>query len=127
MAMTGMRNVTLGLGLVKRTPPERMASEAEGLIGRVPAGKRQAAIELAHWATGAGGGAAFGAAPWAVCRRREAGPIYGLLVWAFFELVIAPSLGVSTRGRPASERLALAGDHLLYGALVGAAMRPRGG
>ncbi len=38
-------------------------------------------IEAAHWAFGAGGGAAFGALPRDWRRRRWAGPVYGLVVW----------------------------------------------
>lgn len=125
MAMTAMREVTTGLALVRRTPPERVADEAGGLIGRVPAGKRQAATELAHWTFGAVAGAAYAALPWAVCRRTWAGPLYGLAIWAGFEAV-APALGLGARDRAPDERAALAGDHLLYGALTGAAVRLRG-
>ena len=52
-------------------------------------------IEGAHWAFGAGGGAAFGALPRDWRRHRWAGPVYGLLVWLSFELGIAPALGLS--------------------------------
>jgi hypothetical protein len=37
-------------------------------------------IEAAHWAFGAGGGAAFGALP-RTLRRRWLGPLYGWAVW----------------------------------------------
>jgi hypothetical protein len=44
------------------------------------------------------------------------GPVYGLAVWAGFELGIAPALGLKQayQVRPV-ERLALAADHHLYG------------
>lgn len=125
MAMTGMRNVTTGLGLMRRTPPERIVSEAAGLVGRIPEGKRQAATELAHWGYGAGAGAVFAAVPWPVCRRAWAGPVYGMAIWGVFEIAIAPALGLKPGDRAPAERAALAGDHLLYGALVGAATRLR--
>lgn len=53
-----------------------------------------------------------------------AGPVYGLVVWLGFELGIAPVLGLSQakRVRPV-DRLALAGDRLLFG-LVLTATRP---
>jgi hypothetical protein len=66
-------------------------------------------IEVAHWAFGAGGGAAVGALPGAIRRRRWAGPAYGLVVWLGFELGIAPALGLSQAKRARLvDRLALA-------------------
>jgi hypothetical protein len=94
------------------------------LLRRAPRKQRRGMIEAAHWAFGAGGGAAFGALPRDWRRRRWAGPAYGLVVWLGFELGIAPVLGLSQakRVRPV-DRLALAGDHLLFG-LVLTATRP---
>jgi hypothetical protein len=125
MAMTGMRVMTTELGLVEQTPPQALARQrARGiraLVRRAPREQRRGLIEAAHWAFGAGGGAAFGALPPAVRRHRWAGPAYGLLVWLGFELGIAPLLGLSQakRVRPI-DRLALAGDHLLYGLVLSA-------
>ena len=128
MAMTGMRVITTELGLVQQTPPDAVSRQrARGLralLRRAPRKQRRGLVEAAHWAFGASGGAAFGALPRDVRRRRWAGPAYGLAVWLGFELGIAPALGLSQakRTRPV-DRLALAADHLLYG-LVLSATRP---
>ena len=120
MAMTGMRVLTTELGLVEETPPKAVSRQrASALLRRAPRRQRRALVEAAHWAFGAGGGAAFGALPGGVRRRRWAGPVYGLVVWLGFELGIAPVLGLSQakRVRPV-DRLALAADHLLYGLVL---------
>lgn len=116
MAMTGMRAFTKDAGLVGQTPPEAVfRQKAHGLLRRAPKHKR-GAIELAHWAYGAAGGAAFAALPDTIHRRRWAGPVYGFAVWVGFELAIAPLLGLSqAKQLRAGERLALAVDHVLYG------------
>lgn len=118
MAMTGVRSLTTSLGLVRVTPPEEIGSHGAGsaLLARVPTGRRQAALELAHWGYGALGGIAFDALR---LRGRAAGVAYGLALWALFEAAIAPTLGAPDRERPTSELLALALDHALYGAIVG--------
>lgn len=128
MAMTGMRVLTTELGLVEQTPPQALSRQrARGLravLRRAPREQRRGLIEAAHWAFGAGGGAAFGALPREVRRRPWTGPLYGLVVWLGFELGIAPALGLSQAKRVrVVDRLALAGDHLLYG-LVLSATRP---
>jgi hypothetical protein len=120
MAMTGMRVLTTELGLVEEPPPQAIVRQrARGLRGVVPRKRRRAAIELAHWGYGAGGGAAFGVLPDGVRERAWAGPAYGLLVWVSFEAVLAPLLGLEQAGkkRPV-ERSALALDHLLYGFIL---------
>ncbi len=128
MAMTGMRVITTELGLVEQTPPQAVSRQrARGirtLLRRAPRKQRRGMIEAAHWAFGAGGGAAFGALPRELRRHPWAGPVYGLVVWLGFELGIAPTLGLSQAKhvRPI-DRLALAADHLLYG-LVLSATRP---
>ena len=121
MAMTGMRAFTVDLGIVQQTPPQAMVRQrARGLIRRVPRKRRRAAIELAHWAYGALGGAAFGMLPRSVRqRRRWLGPLYGLLLWLGFEAGLAAVLGLSQAGQlRAAERAALAADHLLYGLVL---------
>jgi hypothetical protein len=123
MAMTGMRVLTTELGLVEQTPPQAVSRQrARGLralLRRAPRKQRRGLVEVAHWAFGAGGGAAFGALPRTARRRRWAGPVYGLLVWLGFELGIAPVLGLSQAKRVRLvDRLALAGDHLLYGVVL---------
>ena len=117
MAMSGMRTLTVALGLVGQTPPEAIAKQrARGLLRRVPRKRRKGVIELLHWAYGGGGGAAFGMLPDSVRLRPWAGPAYGLVTWLGFEFALAPALGLrqSRRLRPL-ERLAFAADHLLYG------------
>ncbi len=128
MAMTGMRLLTAELGLLEQSPPRALGSQRVrglgSLLGRAPRKQNRGLMEVAHWAFGASGGAAFGALPRDLRRRRWAGPVYGLMVWLGFELGIAPALGLSQakRARPL-DRLALAADHVLYG-LVLSAMPP---
>ena len=120
MAMTGMRRVTTGLGLVERPPPERLAHEGvPGLLSRLPGERREQAIELAHWGYGAAAGACYGALPVRIRGTRWAGPLYGLTIWAAFELVVRRLFRLSEPRRKRHERAALAADHLLYGAVVG--------
>jgi hypothetical protein len=124
MAMTGMRRVTTGLGLLEQAPPDVVAEQAPmvpRLIRRVPPDLRDEVVELAHWAYGALGGAAFGAlAPERLRRTRWAGPVYGLGVWAFFEAGLVPLLGLQHgRQRRVLSRLLVAADHVLYGVVVG--------
>jgi hypothetical protein len=124
MAMTGLRRVTTGLGLLEETPPEEVAERGfPRLFSRVPAEYREEALELAHWTYGAAAGAAFAALPEDVRRRRWAGPAYGLGIWLAFELGVAPLLGLRVAERRAAERAVLALDHVLYGAVVGAQPR----
>jgi hypothetical protein len=120
MAMTGMRNFTVHVGIVKETPPDAiLRRRASGLLKRVPEDRRRVAIELAHWAYGAGGGLAFGLLPDAMRLRAWAGPLYGLVVWVGFELGIAPALGLPQAEKPRPmERAGLAADHLLYGLVL---------
>jgi hypothetical protein len=120
MAMTGMRVLTVDLGLVEQTPPQAIAKQkARGLLRRVPRAQRRAAIELFHWTYGAGGGAAFALLPDGMRRQPYAGPAYGLLVWLSFELGIAPLLGLSQSKKPRlADRAGLAADHLLYGLVL---------
>jgi hypothetical protein len=122
MAQTAMRRVTTGFGLVRRPPPERLAHEAlPALLARIPAEHRDEAIELAHWTYGAAAGGVYAALPGGFRRRMWAGPAYGIAVWLLFEAALAPVLlGLErTKRRPLSERLSLAADHALFGAVVG--------
>jgi hypothetical protein len=134
MAMTGMRRVTTELGLVHQPPPERIATQGiPALFMRTAPERRETAIELFHWGVGALGGVGFAILPAALRRRRWTGPIYGLAILAIFEATIAPQLGLAAKDRTLSERLALAGDHVLYGFVLGeergrahSAAHPRG-
>ena len=120
MAMTGMRALTVNLGIVEQTPPQAIFKQkARGLMALVPRGQRRAAIELFHWVYGAGGGAAFALLPDGVRRQPWAGPLYGLAIWFGFEIGIAPVLGLSQAKevRPV-DRAGLAADHVLYGLVL---------
>ena len=119
MAMTGMRRVTTDLGLVQKPPPERIATEGvPRLFAQIAPEHRETVIELFHWCVGAFGGIGFAILPAALRRRRWAGAAYGLAILGIFETVIAPRLGIGAKDRAFSERLALAGDHLLYGIVL---------
>jgi hypothetical protein len=120
MAMTGMRVLTVNLGIVKQTPPQAIFKQkARGLIALVPRKKRRAAIELFHWGYGAGGGVGYALLPDEVRRQPWAGPVYGLAIWLGFELGIAPALGLSQSKQPRPvDRAGLAADHLLYGLVL---------
>ena len=119
MAMTGLRSLTKGVGIVRLTPPEELGRHGAGapLLRRVAPERRGAALELAHWAYGGLGAAAFALAPPRAHRSRAAGVAYGLALWALFEALIAPVAGAD-RERPVSERVALAADHVLYGLVL---------
>jgi len=118
MAMTGVRVVTVHIGLVGQTPPQAIVRQrARGIMRRIPRKRRLAAVELMHWTYGAVGGAAFGALPDGLRRHAWAGPVYGFVTWLGFEAGVAPLLGLkqaTTKQRPV-ERVALVADHLLYG------------
>jgi hypothetical protein len=120
MAMTGMRRLTTELHLVEEEPPRAILRQtAPHLFRLITEDYHEAAIELAHWAYGGLGGAAFGLVPDTVRRHTLAGPAYGLLTWALFEAVIAPGLGLEQARRSRTvERFVLALDHVLYGTLV---------
>jgi hypothetical protein len=120
MAMTAMRRVTKGFGLLREAPPEMIAREAApALLERLAGRHRGEAVELAHWAYGAAGGVSFGALPPLIRRSVWAGPLYGLGIWAAFEAGIAPLLGLSGQRRwGLSDRIAIAADHVLYGVVV---------
>jgi hypothetical protein len=123
-AMTGMRALTVSLGLVDQPPPDAIAEHGR-LLDKVPPERRRAAVELAHWAYGAQGGAMFAMLPAFVRRRALAGPVYGLALWLGFELGIAPLLGLRHATDPRlAQRAAIAADHALYG-LVLSEMRRR--
>ena len=119
MAMTGVRRVTTDLGLVRKPPPEQIATEGvPRLFAHIAPENHQTAIELFHWGVGAAGGIGFGILPAALRRRRWVGAAYGLAILGVFETVVAPWLGIGKRDRDVSERLALAADHVLYGIVL---------
>lgn len=126
MAMTGLREFTRHAGLLAEPPPEtiarRLAAGRWMPLRSAQHGRRRAGAELLHWGYGAAAGAAFASLPYAWRHRRGAGPLFGLAVWTAFELAIAPALSLpQARRRRPVDRLALAADHLLYGAVLSAA------
>jgi hypothetical protein len=124
MAMTGMRTLAKGLGLLRATPPEEIASRgAPRLFGRIPPEHQVGALQLAHWLQGAAAGAVFGTLPASLRGRVWFGPAYGLVIWLVFESILTPLLGLRGEERRASERLVIAADHVVYGLVVAA--RPR--
>jgi hypothetical protein len=107
MAMTGMRVVTVSLGLVQQPPPQQIAGEGRG--------PRRAAVEVVHWAFGAAAAAGYGALPRSWRKRSWTGPIYGLMIWTGFEAT-APLLGLPHAEQAGvKQRLGVAADHILYG------------
>jgi len=120
MAMSGLRKVTTGLGLVEQIPPERVALEGvPALVRRIPPERRDVVVELSHWVYGGTGGAVFGLLPAGLRRQEWAGPLYGAGVWLGYELTLAPLLGLHRENEPSlAERAALIADHVLYGVVV---------
>jgi len=120
MAMTGVRELATALEWVEETPPEAIAKEAApGLMLRLPENHEKAVVEIMHWAYGGFGGAVFGLLPRSWRKHIWTGPAYGLLMWTFFQSVIAPALGLAHAERSRStERAVLIADHLLYGFIL---------
>ena len=126
MAMSGMRQVTVGMGWLEKTPPDEILhEEARLLVLPLAEGHEQAAVELVHWAYGTVAGALYGALPDRVRRSRWAGPGYGMATWLVYELGIAPALGVQVaQRRTVMSRAMLVADHLLYGLVVADQVAP---
>ena len=117
LAMTGMRSLTVNLGLVEEPPPRAIMRQKSRLrFWASPKESRRIGEELFHCGVGAVGGAGFALLPEQVRLQPWAGPLYGLGVWLGFELGLAPLLGLSQAKKPRPvDRVALAADHLLYG------------
>ena len=126
MAMSGLREVTTGLGWLERTPPDEIVKdEAPGLVRSLSEGHERVVVQLAHWGYGTVAGFAYGLLPTSVRRSRLAGPGYGAATWLAYELVVAPALGVQVaERRTVMSRLMLVGDHLLYGLVVADQVAP---
>jgi|SRR3954469_23294889 hypothetical protein len=122
MAMSALRRVTTGLGLVEKPPPERVRDDAPlPVLSNLPPARREVATELLHWAFGAGAGVVYGVVPGRVRRHAVTGPLYGLAIWLAFEAAAPLMLGIEDNGRrPLSERAAIAADHVLYGVVLAA-------
>jgi hypothetical protein len=122
MAMTGLRRVTESFGLIEEDPPDQIAKETpllDPILERIPERYHAGAIELVHWAYGAGGGALFGLVVPDHRQTRRAGVLYGLGTWVAFETGLVPLLGLSHGdSKEVSARVSVALDHVLYGLLV---------
>ena len=117
MAMSGVRNITSEIGLIRDPPPVALAKRASKTrLRRVPKRLRRPVVELLHWQVGAVGGATFAVLPDQLRKQAWAGPVWGVLIQSSFGLVIAPALGLKQAKRPSTrEQAALLVDHLLYG------------
>jgi hypothetical protein len=125
MAMSGLRQATTALDLVKRVPPESVLGKtAPRALNAVPVARRTVLVEVIHWGYGAAGGVLFGMLPRHLRRRTWTGPLFGTAFWLGFELAIQPALGIAIGHGGTSQKLALAADHLLYGVMVGASEWP---
>ena len=126
MTMTGVRVFADHADLIRESPPSRLSRKhGGGLMKAVPRRRRRMTVELVHWTMGSAFGAGFGLLPHGLRRRAWAGPMYGLLVWLGFDGLIAPVLGLTSRGWPRGrERAVFLADHVLYG-LVLSEMRSR--
>jgi hypothetical protein len=126
MAMTGLRVVTTGTGLLERTPPDTIVDQAApAAVAELPPEQRTVVTELAHWAYGAVGGAAYGAlaSHWRI--RPWAGPAYGIGLWLAFEVALAPLLNLEyAREKRVAWRAMVIVDHLLYGVVVAGRLAP---
>jgi hypothetical protein len=126
MAMTGLRMFASYAGFTREDPPARLArKQAKGLLRAVPRRRRDAVIELIHWAVGGLIGALYGLLPESLRRKAWSGPVVGFLVWVGFETVLSPALGLKQQRWPhGKERAVFVVDHLLFG-LVLSEMRSR--
>ncbi|WP_310267878.1 hypothetical protein [Haloactinomyces albus] len=120
MSMSGMRAFTVHVGLLKSTPPETIVGEhGPEVLRELSVDARHVVVELLHWTYGAGGGAVFGSLPDAIRQRPWAGPIYGMLLWFGFQVILVRLLDLPQESRRSiRERTALVLDHALYGAIL---------
>ena len=126
MAMTGLRQLTPGVGLLERTPPQQVVSDqVPSLVRPLSEEHEKALLEVVHCGYGFLTGAAFGALPRSLRAARLAGPAYGIAVWLVYELAIAPALGIEVAPRrTVSTRAMLVLDHVLFGVVVAGQLAP---
>lgn len=127
MAMTGLRVVTTRSGLLEQTPPDAIVEQAAPpAVRELPPHRRELVTELAHWAYGAAGGAAYAVVAARLRHRRWLGPVYGVVLWLTFEIVLAPLLRLEyARDRRIAWRAMVILDHLLYGVMVAGRLTPQ--
>jgi hypothetical protein len=120
MAMTGLRMFATYAGFIREDPPARLArKQAKGLLRSVPRRRRDAVIELVHWAVGGLIGAAYGLLPESLRQKAWSGVVLGFLVWLGFETTVSPALGLKQRRWPhGKERAVFIVDHLLFGLIL---------
>jgi hypothetical protein len=115
-AMSGMRELTVSLGIVDEPPPRAIArQQTKGLFHVVSRRRRRIGVELMHWFYGGVAGIVFGLMPEGLRRRAWFGPAYGVALWVGFDRVQAPLMGLKQAEAGPAERIALIADHLLYG------------
>lgn len=122
MSMTGYRTLAAEFGLLGQgTPPERVADEAiPKLMAVVPAPMRPGVVDLLHVGYGAFGGAIYAAIPPRWRRHWASGPAFGMALWLGYNAGIVPLLELHPdRPRRPHEVVVLAGDHVLYGVVIG--------
>lgn len=126
MAMTGLRQLTTGVGLLERTPPQQIISDQmPALVRPLSEDHEEAVLEVTHCGYGALTGAAFGLLPRRARASRLAGPAYGIVVWLGYELAIAPALGIEVAPRrTVMSRAMLVLDHVLFGVVVAGQLAP---
>jgi hypothetical protein len=107
-------------------PPREItmtAADAVGVEDELPEEGKKALVGVAHFAYGAGAGAAFGlAAPLLPLGPVASGVAYGLAVWAGSYLGWLPALRVlpSATDEPAGKNAVMIAAHVVWGAALGA-------
>ena len=124
--MTGLRQVTTGVGLLERTPPQQVVSDqVPSVVRPLSEEHEEALLEVVHCSYGALTGAVFGALPRSFRASRLAGPAYGIAVWLVYELAMAPALGIEVAPRrTVATRAMLVVDHVLFGVVVAGQLAP---
>lgn len=123
MAMSGLRNLTVSLGVLDEVPPREIISATAPKAVRTLSERRERAFaELMHWSYGAACGVVYGHV--GRSRRSHASRSttralgFGFVTLALYRSAIAPTLGITFHRRAFSDQLMLALDHALFGLVV---------